>query len=152
MGCAQGWAAQVEAWSKATRPLRRTALMLMMRALCGFRNPLTKHCLALQGRLRALRVFMMLAGWAKPAIDWEMAAKRVRVPNYRPPGEVPRGPVEKRGSHIKQGRRHCRSRLLLKQSLQATPGYASNSQDAFAWGPSAADLILWAAPTGGQRR
>ena len=72
-------------------PFRRTPLipMLMMRALGGLPQPiqkLAKHCLALQGRLGALRVLMML-----PAIASGVAAKRVRVPK-RPPCEVSFGP------------------------------------------------------------
>ena len=75
---------QVEARSKATHPLRQTRLMLMMRARCcppnpadaddalsfaGFHNPFKKIGKtlprALNGRLRAPRVLMMLAGWAR---------------------------------------------------------------------------------------
>jgi len=83
-------AAQVEGWSKATHPLRRTPLMLMMRALWGFRDTfksLQKHLLA--GPLWARWVPMMVA----PPCRGECRQTR-----GLPGASKPRGPVEKRGS------------------------------------------------------
>ena len=64
-GCAHGRAAQVEAWSKVTHPppLRRTLLMLMIRAFASFRNPL-KNWRNIASRCRAGcgRPELMLAG------------------------------------------------------------------------------------------
>ena len=75
--------------------------MLMMRALGGFRNPLKKLGIPRLGRpsahdARRLASLGSSTAAPKPAMAWGMAANRVRVP--KPPGEVPRGPMEKRGS------------------------------------------------------
>eukprot|EP00439_Symbiodinium_sp_Y106_P023355 s7232_g2.t2 len=82
--------------------LRRTPLMLMMRALGGFRNPLKKLGIPRLGRpsahdARRLASLGSSTAAPKPAIAWGMAAKTC-ARSEKPPGEVPRGPMEKRGS------------------------------------------------------
>ena len=117
--CARGRAAQVEAEqghapptpppapnpadADDARPLRASAT----------HSELAKHCLALQaGCGRSEYMLMMLADSSTGGTETRHSLGNGFESSERPPGEV---------RPMKQGRRHCRSRLLLKQSLPVTP-------------------------------
>ena len=116
-GCAQG---RQRRWKKPgarPRPPRQTPLMPMMRARWCPPNPADADDV---GPLGAS------ATHSKIYKSWGNGCE-TRACSARPPGEVPSGPVEKRGS-AEAGRRHWRPRRASK----AIPGVARNSQDASA--------------------
>ena len=110
---------------------------------------------------------MMLACWPsgvvhggpKPAIPWGMAVKCMRVPK-RPPGEVPRGPMEKGGSD-EAGSAALRVAPFPHGPVARSPKALAFRSDARAADPASLSIIgpyvslpktLGAAPTDGQRR
>ena len=82
--------------------------MLMMRALWGLPQPIQKigkTSPRAAGPVAGARVLMMLAGWPPGVVHGGPETRHslgngceTRARSEKPPGEVPRGPMEKRGS------------------------------------------------------